>query len=121
MITAINDADPKSPDNGDGTAPGPLDVEKKDRARSMECEESIRRRIEQRTGGRIQMLEVQVVGDKVIVGGRASTYYLKQLALHGVLDVLGSGGTTQVELNVEVSGPAEIEAEATGGVLWLEW
>jgi hypothetical protein len=48
-----------------------------------------------------------VIGDKVVVRGSAPSYYLKQLALRGVLDVLGSTGAACIELNVEVdNGPA---------------
>jgi hypothetical protein len=77
-----------------------------------ELEQAIKRRIEHRTGGRIQMLEVEVVGDRVIVRGRASCYYLKQLALRGVLDVIDVAGAMRIELNVNVVGsPSKSEPE----------
>ena len=75
-------------------------------------QQTIKQRIVQRTGGRIQMLEVEVIGRRVVVSGCAPSYYLKQLALVGVLDVLGSDDSTQIELNVEVAaGVANSEAE----------
>ena len=50
------------------------------------------------------MLEVEVAADKVIISGRTSTYYLKQLALHAVLDIVGVDGARRIELKIEVSG-----------------
>jgi hypothetical protein len=77
-------------------------LDQKARPRSVKREETIKERIVQRTGGRIQMLEVEVIGDKVVVRGRAPSYYLKQLALQGALDVIGFGSATKIEFNVEV-------------------
>jgi len=73
------------------------------RLRSAECEETIKNRIVERTGGRIGMLRVEVTGNRVVIGGSAPSYYLKQLALGGARDVLGSAAN-RIELNVEVSG-----------------
>jgi hypothetical protein len=64
--------------------------------------QSIERQIVQRTWGRIHRLAVEVIDDRVIVHGCTSTYYCKQLALEGVLDVLGSSRSTQVELDIQV-------------------
>ena len=66
-------------------------------------EESIKRRIVERTGGRIQSLRVEITGSRVVIHGSAPSYYLTQLALRGVRDVLGSAAN-RIELNVEVSG-----------------
>jgi len=41
-----------------------------------------------RTGRRVQDLEVELFPEHVIVRGRASTYHVKQLAQHGVRDLL---------------------------------
>ena len=70
---------------------------------SAECEETIKHRIVERTGGRIRLLRVEVTGNRVIIGGSAASYYLRQLALRGARDVLGSAAN-DIELNVEVSG-----------------
>jgi hypothetical protein len=67
-----------------------------------ELAQTIERRIVQRAWGRIHRLEVEVIDGRVIVRGCTSTYYLKQLALEGVLDILGSTGTTQVDLDIRV-------------------
>jgi hypothetical protein len=71
---------------------------------SAACEESIKRRIAQRTGGRIRLLRVETIGSRVVIRGSAPSYYVKQLALRGACDVLGSAAANQIELNVEVSG-----------------
>jgi hypothetical protein len=67
-------------------------------------EATIKRQIVQRTGVRIQGLEVEVTDGRVIVYGFVLCNYLKQLALQGVLDVLGSNPAMGIELNVEVVG-----------------
>jgi hypothetical protein len=67
-------------------------------------EQAVKHQIVRRTAGRIQMLEVEVIDNRVVVRGRASCYYLKQLALRGVFDVLGAGAAMGVELKVEVMG-----------------
>jgi len=66
--------------------------------------DTIKEQIVQRTGGRIRLLEVETTENRVIVRGWAPSYYLKQLALRGARDVLGSTGAMRIELNVEVSG-----------------
>jgi len=71
---------------------------------SAACEESIKRRIAQRTGGRIRLLRVETIGNRVVICGSAPSYYIKQLALRGACDVLGSEAANQIELNVEVLG-----------------
>lgn len=50
--------------------------------------EQIRQVVDSRTSGRIRGLQVAVVEDsKVVISGRAATYYSKQLATHAALDV----------------------------------
>jgi hypothetical protein len=71
---------------------------------SAACEESIKRRIVQRTGGRIRLLQVETIGSRIVVRGLAPSYYLKQLALRGACDVLGTASANQIDFNVEVSG-----------------
>ena len=66
---------------------------------------AIERQVMQRTWGRIQALDVKVSHDLVIVRGRAPSYYVKQLALQGVLDVTEPAGETRIELNIQVASP----------------
>jgi hypothetical protein len=70
--------------------------------RSTALEQTIKRQIMSRTGGRIQLLEVHQTGREVVIRGSAPCYYVKQLALQGVLDVIRSAGETDVEVNVQV-------------------
>ena len=72
--------------------------------RPKALELAIMRQIVHRTGGRIHMLEVEMLDDTVVIRGCAPCYYVKQLALQGVLDVIGSLRTSRVELNVQVPG-----------------
>jgi hypothetical protein len=75
-------------------------------------ERAIERQIRQRTWGRIQGLEVRVSHDLLIVRGRAPSYYVEQLALQGVLDLVGSAGAMRIQLDVEVGGPPTSAGEA---------
>jgi hypothetical protein len=63
-------------------------------------EQAVRRRIAQRTWGRLRQLQVEVDAQRVIVRGRSPTYYLKQLALAAVREALP---TTAVELAIVVA------------------
>jgi hypothetical protein len=60
---------------------------------------TIKHRIHSRTHGRVWNLHVEFNGPSIILRGRTSTYYTKQLAQHGVLDVLTS---SPVVNNIEV-------------------
>jgi hypothetical protein len=77
--------------------------------RAAEVEQALGRAIErqvvQRTWGRIQALEVRVSHNLVVIRGRAPSYYVEQLALRGVLDVIESPGAMRIELNIQVDGP----------------
>ena len=48
----------------------------------------LERQIHCRTGRRIRNLDIELQAERVVLRGRAATYYLKQLAQHGVRDVL---------------------------------
>jgi hypothetical protein len=72
-------------------------------------EQAIKLQILERTGGRIRSLEVKVADNRVAVHGCVVCYYLKQLALQGVHDVLGSRAAMGIDLNlVEVMGGSPI-------------
>jgi hypothetical protein len=70
-------------------------------------EQAIKGQIVRRTWGRIQALKVEVTDNRVIVRGRAPCYYIEQLALQGVLDVIGSAAAMRIELNIQVSSPPQ--------------
>ncbi len=49
--------------------------------------DQITRLVQSRTGGRIDGLSVDVIDGEVIISGRTTTYYMKQLATHAALDL----------------------------------
>ncbi len=56
--------------------------------RSPQLEWQLERQVQSRTGHRIRDLAIRLDQERVILNGRAATYYLKQLAQHGVRDIL---------------------------------
>jgi hypothetical protein len=48
----------------------------------------LERHIHLRTGRRIRGLSIELRPEQVVLRGRAATYYAKQLAQHGVRDLL---------------------------------
>ncbi|QDU54394.1 BON domain-containing protein [Aeoliella mucimassa] len=51
---------------------------------------AVRDRIHQQLGVRVYDLEVEVSPESVVLSGRCSTFYTKQLAQHAALDVIES-------------------------------
>jgi hypothetical protein len=49
---------------------------------------AIRQRIESRLAGRVRELSVRIKGNTIILDGKCSTYYTKQLAQHAALGAL---------------------------------
>ena len=72
--------------------------------RTSEVERAIEQQVLQRSGGRIYGLEVEVTEEHVLVRGRARSHYVKQLALEGVLDIIGTLQGSQIDLAIEVGG-----------------
>lgn len=56
---------------------------------AREVADTVERFIQLRTGSSIRDLRVDVVDSEVILSGRTSTYYNKQLATHAALDAAG--------------------------------
>lgn len=48
--------------------------------------EQIERLVRQRTAGLVRDLKIEVLPGEILLTGRASTYYAKQLATHAALD-----------------------------------
>jgi len=74
---------------------------------SFDWQQEVRRRIAARTHGRVFGVEVEVIDGRVIVRGRSTSYYGKQLACVAakeLLDGLDSTPFRQVELDIEVVG-----------------
>jgi len=63
---------------------------------------SLHRQIDWRTWGRIRQLHVEARTDRVVIQGMTTSYYLKQLALSAVQEVMGSAATVPVALEIEV-------------------
>ena len=53
-----------------------------------ELTELVERVIRNRTGGQVRDLRVDVFDGEVVLSGRTSTYYTKQLATHAALDAV---------------------------------
>jgi len=74
---------------------------------SFDWQQEVRRRIAARTQGRVFGVEVEVIDARVVVRGRSTSYYGKQLACvaaRELLDGLDSAPFRQVELDIEVVG-----------------
>lgn len=55
---------------------------------SSQLRVELERHVNARTNRRVRNLTIEVVPEAVILRGHASTYYVKQLAQHGVRDLL---------------------------------
>jgi hypothetical protein len=51
-------------------------------------DELLAEKVHARTGRRVQNLAVEVAGETVVLRGKAASFHVKQLAQHGVRDVL---------------------------------
>jgi hypothetical protein len=67
-------------------------------------EEDVRQKILERTWGRIHALKVDADTNKIVISGHAPSYYVKQLAIHAALEVIGPDERRRVELHLEVEG-----------------
>jgi hypothetical protein len=56
--------------------------------RTPQLQWRLERQVQTRTGHRIRDLAIRLDQERVILNGRAASYYLKQLAQHGVRDIL---------------------------------
>jgi hypothetical protein len=59
---------------------------------SPQLHNELTRRIRERTGRRVRNLAIEVCPDGVVLRGHAATYHVKQLAQHGVRDLLPTVG-----------------------------
>ena len=55
-------------------------------------EELVEREVRSRTSGRIRGLQVRVLDGQVVITGRTSTYYAKQLVTHAAMETADSLG-----------------------------
>jgi hypothetical protein len=72
-----------------------------------ELRQTIERQIAQRTWGRIHRLALEDRENRLIVHGYTCSYYVKQLAIQAILDVVGAEAKeVQVDIEVGAAGPA---------------
>lgn len=84
-----------------------------DSPQMSDLEQAIKRQILLQTRGRVRQVEVEFIGKRVVIRGRAPSFYLKQLAIQGVLEALGHSVSNQIEIVVEVPcRPPRVEVEA---------
>jgi hypothetical protein len=55
---------------------------------SPQVRRDLERRVQDRTGRRVRDLAVELHGEGIVLRGSVGSYYVKQLAQHGVRDVL---------------------------------
>ena len=55
---------------------------------SSQLKSQLERNVQVRTGRRVRHLAIEVHPERVVLRGQAATYYVKQLAQHGVRDLL---------------------------------
>ena len=55
---------------------------------TQDLREVIERFVHSRTSGMIRGLRVDVLGEEIVLSGRAPTYYTKQLATHAAFDAV---------------------------------
>ena len=62
--------------------------------------EQVEHAVQSKTGGRIRGLRVHVVDGCVIISGRTSTYYNKQLVTHAAMDAADEDALVMNEVEV---------------------
>jgi hypothetical protein len=75
----------------------------------LQLQRELERQVMARTGRRVRQLAIEVGAGRVILKGQAATYYVKQLAQHGVRDLLPH---TPLENTIAVDARGERVAEA---------
>jgi hypothetical protein len=74
-----------------------------DRNATQQLEQAVERQVRERTWGRIHRLCVDASGGRLEIRGQTSTYYLRQLALQAVLDVLNSADAVSLDFDIQVA------------------
>jgi hypothetical protein len=68
----------------------------------VQVAQTLGREISECTGGRIQELRVEAMGNRVAVHGTTQWYYVKQLAIQAALGYLGDRDSIQLEIAIEI-------------------
>lgn len=54
----------------------------------LQLQSDLERQVRMRTGRRVRNLSIELSPERVVLRGQSSSYYVKQLAQHGVREVL---------------------------------
>ena len=68
-----------------------------------ELTQTIEQQVARRTWGRVHRLAVEVSGDRILVRGWTPSYYVKQLAIQGALEVLGGADAPRLQVDIAVA------------------
>jgi hypothetical protein len=68
----------------------------------VELARNIRERLARRAGGQVRAPDVTINGNRIAVSGCVRSYYLKQLLLEAVLDVVRPLDASGVDFDVQV-------------------
>ena len=68
-----------------------------------ELSQTIEQQVSRRTWGRVHRLAVEVDGDRVLVRGWTPSYYVKQLAIQGALEVLSGADAPRLQVDIAVA------------------
>ena len=55
---------------------------------SPHLQRELEKRIQARTGRQVRGLAIELLAESIVLRGQAASYYIKQLAQHGVQDLL---------------------------------
>ena len=89
-----------------------MNASKERETKLADFELAIKRRIALRTAGRIHALEVEVVADRIEIRGWTRSFHLKQLAIQGALEEVGTSGQAQhFEIDAKI---VVVEAQSVG-------
>jgi hypothetical protein len=83
---------------------------------AMDLEHAIARAICERTSGRVRLLQVRLLGSRVVLRGWTTSYHAVQLALAGLFETLGAMNLDRpedVELDIDVLPAGPLESVAT--------
>jgi len=65
--------------------------------------QTIEQQVARRTCGRVHRLAVEVNDDRVLVRGWTPSYYVKQLAIKGALEVLDGAQAPRLQVDIAVA------------------
>jgi hypothetical protein len=80
--------------------------------RSPAGREAIKQQILQQTGGRIQMLDIDITATQIVIRGRVPCYHVKQLALRAAQHAIRPEGMGKVVFDVQVMRRPELPRDA---------